>query len=188
MYVKKLTVIQCDNVRLKNGNFLRILIYLSKSSRFIKVSCGIQFIMIALKGGMILGLLNSVSFQRLQGGIDAANKRQSILANNVANADTPNFKRSDVSFESILQQQESGIQSTLRAKISDSRHFQFGSNTIVPTSVVNTDESTSMNNNDNNVDVDREMALSAENQLRYSSYVEQVNSQISMMRAVIQGG
>lgn len=45
-----------------------------------------------------------------------------------------------------------------------------------------------MNNNDNNVDVDREMALSAENQLRYSSYVEQINSQISMMRAVIQGG
>lgn len=79
-----------------------------------------------------MGLLNSVSFQRLQGGIDAAYKRQSALANNVANQDTPNFKRSDVSFESILQQQESGIQSTLRAKVSDTRHYQFGSNTIVP--------------------------------------------------------
>jgi flagellar basal-body rod protein FlgB len=144
--------------------------------------------MIALKGGNILGLLNSVSFQRLQGGIDAANKRQSVLANNVANVDTPNFKRSDVSFESFLKQQESGIKSTMSAKVSNSRHIQFGNNTVVPAAVVNTDKATSMNNNDNNVDVDREMALSAENQLRYSSYVEQVNSQISMMRAVIQGG
>lgn len=133
-------------------------------------------------------LLNSVSFQRLQGGIDAANKRQSVLANNVANNDTPNFKRSDVSFESLLQQQESGVKSTLSAKVSDSRHFQFGSNTVIPTAVVSTDETTSMNNNDNNVDIEREMALSAENQLRYNSYVEQMNSQISMMRTVIQGG
>lgn len=60
-----------------------------------------------------MGLLNSVSFQRLQGGLDAATKRQSVLANNVANNDTPNFKRSDVSFESFLRDQESGLKATL---------------------------------------------------------------------------
>ncbi|MNC06020.1 Flagellar basal body rod protein FlgB [compost metagenome] len=134
-----------------------------------------------------MGLLNSVSFQRLQGGLDAATKRQSVLANNVANADTPNFKRSDVNFESFLQQQESGLKSTLNAKVTDSRHFQFGTGTIVPTAVVSTDETTSMNNNDNNVDMDREQALSAENQLRYNSYVSQLNSQITMMRTVVEG-
>ncbi|AIQ30523.1 MULTISPECIES: flagellar basal body rod protein FlgB [Paenibacillus] len=135
-----------------------------------------------------MGLLNSVSFQRLQGGLDAATKRQSVLANNVANVDTPNFKRSDVSFESFLRQQESGVKPTLSAKVSDSRHFQFGTVTGVPTAVVSTDETTSMNNNGNNVDMDREQALSAENQLRYNSYVEQLNSQITMMRTVVQGG
>ncbi|GGF80355.1 flagellar basal body rod protein FlgB [Paenibacillus albidus] len=134
-----------------------------------------------------MGLLNSVSFQRLQGGIEAANKRQSVLANNVANQDTPNFKRSYVSFESILQQQENGLESQLGAKVTDTRHFQFGQSSVVPTAVVNTDETTSMNNNDNNVDIDREMSLSAENQLRYNSYVGQLNSQISMMRTVIEG-
>ncbi|CAH1193681.1 Flagellar basal body rod protein FlgB [Paenibacillus auburnensis] len=135
-----------------------------------------------------MGLLNSVSFQRLQGGLDAANKRQSVLANNVANADTPGFKRSDVSFESVLAAQESGLKPTLGAKVTDSRHFQFGNVSAVPSAVVSTDETTSMNNNDNNVDMDREMALSAENQLRYNSYVQQLNSQITMMRTVIQGG
>lgn len=134
-----------------------------------------------------MGLLNSVSFQRLQGGLDAATKRQSVLANNVANNDTPNFKRSDVAFESILKQQESGVKSTLNAKMTDARHFQFGAGTAIPAAVITTDEATSMNNNENNVDMDREMALSAENQLRYNSYVEQLNSQITMMRTVIEG-
>ncbi|WP_379126514.1 flagellar basal body rod protein FlgB [Paenibacillus sp. sgz500958] len=134
-----------------------------------------------------MGLLNSVSFQRLQGGLEAANLRQSVLSNNVANIDTPNYKRSDVSFESFLRQQESGLKSKLSAKVSDSRHFQFGSNSIVPAAVVQTDETSSMNNNNNNVDIDREMSLSAENQLRYNSYVQQINSQFSMMRTVIEG-
>ncbi|WP_151735136.1 flagellar basal body rod protein FlgB [Paenibacillus tengchongensis] len=134
-----------------------------------------------------MGLLNSVSFQRLQAGLNAANIRQEVLSNNVANADTPNFKRSEVAFESLLKQQESGIQSTLGAKVTDTRHFKFGTSTAMTGPVVSTDATTSMNNNGNNVDMDREMALSAENQLRYSSYIQQLNSQITMMRTAIEG-
>ncbi|WP_025690985.1 flagellar basal body rod protein FlgB [Paenibacillus zanthoxyli] len=134
-----------------------------------------------------MGLLNTLSFRRLQQGIDAANIRQNTLANNVANVDTPNFKRSDVSFESFLREQERGLQSSLRAKVTDSRHIQFGMTGNVPSPVIQTDKRTSMNNNGNNVDIDREMALSAENQLRYSSYVQLLNSQISMMRTATEG-
>lgn len=134
-----------------------------------------------------MGLLNSISFQRLQTGIDAATLRQSALANNVANVDTPGFKRSDVSFESLLQQEEKGIKSTLNAKTTNPRHIQFGSSGSVPTPITQTDTETSMNNNENNVDIDREMALSAENQLRYNSYVSLINNQITMMRSAIEG-
>ena len=35
--------------------------------------------------------------------MDAATLRQQILANNIANADTPNFKRSSLNFESELK-------------------------------------------------------------------------------------
>ncbi|MNC38498.1 Flagellar basal body rod protein FlgB [compost metagenome] len=88
----------------------------------------------------------------------------------------------------MLAEQESGLKPTLGAKVTDSRHFQFGNVSAVPSAVVSTDATTSMNNNDNNVDMDREMALSAENQLRYNSYVQQLNSQITMLRTVVQGG
>ncbi|MDT3424509.1 flagellar basal-body rod protein FlgB [Paenibacillus forsythiae] len=134
-----------------------------------------------------MGLLNSLSFLRLQKGIDAANMRQNSLANNVANVDTPNFKRSDVSFESFLREQERGLQPKLGAKVTNSRHIPFGLTGKVPSPVIQADKSTSMNNNGNNVDIDREMVLSAENQLRYSSYVQLLNSQMSMMRTATEG-
>ncbi|MFD1774366.1 flagellar basal body rod protein FlgB [Paenibacillus rhizophilus] len=134
-----------------------------------------------------MGLLNSISFQRLQKGIDAATMRQNALANNVANVDTPGFKRSDVSFESFLREKENGLQPSLGAKVTNLRHIQFGSAGSIPAPVIQTDENTSMNNSRNNVDIDREMALSAENQLRYSSYVQLLSSQISMMRTATEG-
>ncbi|KAA9006386.1 flagellar basal body rod protein FlgB [Paenibacillus spiritus] len=133
-----------------------------------------------------MGLLNGISFQRLQGGMEAATLRQNVLANNVANAETPNFKRSDVSFESILQAAAEGTAPALGARVTDSRHFRFGT-AAVPQPVTTTDRSSSMNNNGNNVDIDREMALGAENQLRYNSYITQLNSQLSMMRTAIGG-
>ncbi len=44
-----------------------------------------------------------------------------------------------------------------------------------------------MNNNGSNVDVEREMALLAKNQLKYNSYVQQINHEITMLRTAIDG-
>jgi flagellar basal-body rod protein FlgB len=38
----------------------------------------------------------------LEAGLKAASVKQSVIANNIANADTPGFKRSDVRFGSLL--------------------------------------------------------------------------------------
>ncbi|MEN1984974.1 MULTISPECIES: flagellar basal body rod protein FlgB [Paenibacillus] len=135
-----------------------------------------------------MNLLNDISFKRLQGALDASNMRQNAIANNIANADTPYFKRSDVSFEEMLQQQmNDGDIKVLKGKVTDPRHFVIGPSSSVPAPVVEMDQSTSMNNNQNNVDIDREMSLLAENQLRYNAYIQQVNEQIKMMRVGIEG-
>lgn len=135
-----------------------------------------------------MNLLNDISFKRLQGALDASNMRQNAIANNIANADTPYFKRSDVSFEEMLQQQmNDGDIKVLKGKVTDPRHFVIGPSSSVPMPVVEMDQSTSMNNNQNNVDIDREMSLLAENQLRYNAYIQQVNEQIKMMRVGIEG-
>jgi len=50
-----------------------------------------------------LELLGGASVQRLVGALHAASLRQQVLANNIANVDVPNFKRSDVVFEDLLR-------------------------------------------------------------------------------------
>ena len=45
-----------------------------------------------------------------------------------------------------------------------------------------TGQRTSMNNNNDNVDIDYEMALLAQNQLHYNALIQQLNHEITMLR------
>ncbi|THF81344.1 flagellar basal body rod protein FlgB [Cohnella fermenti] len=136
-----------------------------------------------------MDLLGGASFQRLEGAIKAASLRQQVIANNVANVDTPNFKRSDVVFEELLEQamNSQGIGSFAGTR-TDERHLVIGSSqSAIPSSKVVTDESTIFNNSKNNVDIDKEMSLIAENQLRYNLFVQQISHEVTMMRTAIKG-
>ncbi|MEF2244570.1 MULTISPECIES: flagellar basal body rod protein FlgB [unclassified Paenibacillus] len=134
-------------------------------------------------------LLNSASFQRLEAAVQAAEMRQRIISNNIANVDTPHFKRSEVLFESMLEQSLGNSRKLQFAgKRTDDRHIAFGSEVAkIPVAKVITDQSTSMGNNNNNVDVDSEMALLAKNQLNYSFYIQQLNHDMKMMNIAIEG-
>jgi flagellar basal-body rod protein FlgB len=132
-------------------------------------------------------LLNGVGFDRLDTAIQAANLRQGVISNNIANVDTPYFKRSSVSFESMLQAEMNDGMPALQGRRTNVRHFVIGPTNEVPEPVVGTDQSTAMNNNQNNVDIDSEMTKLAENQLRYNAYVEQMNYLIKMKRTAVEG-
>lgn len=133
-----------------------------------------------------MNILNDTGFNRLRSAIDASNTRQQVISNNVANADTPYFKRSEVSFENLLQSEMNGV-SSIQGRMTHSRHIPIGSAGSIPTARITSDNSTAMNNNKNNVDIDREMTSLAENQLRYNTYIEEVNHQIKMMRTALGG-
>nr|WP_155607410.1 flagellar basal body rod protein FlgB [Paenibacillus timonensis] len=132
-------------------------------------------------------MLNGVGFDRLDTAIQAANLRQGVISNNIANVDTPYFKRSSVSFESMLQAEMNDGMPALQGRRTNVRHFVIGPTNEVPGPVVGTDQSTAMNNNQNNVDIDSEMTKLAENQLRYNAYVEQMNYLIKMKRTAVEG-
>jgi flagellar basal-body rod protein FlgB len=135
-----------------------------------------------------MDVLGGAAFQRLESGIQAASLRQRVLANNIANVDTPYFKRSDVAFEELLTR-AIGSQGTdiLAGRMTNSRHIPINASFPSPSPKVVTDESTSINNDRNNVDIDKEMSLLAENQLRYNLLSQQVTHDVKMMRIGIQG-
>ncbi|WP_127495835.1 flagellar basal body rod protein FlgB [Paenibacillus glycanilyticus] len=134
-----------------------------------------------------MNLLNGTSFGRLEGALKAAELRQGVVANNIANVDTPNFKRSEVLFEELLSQ-EMGGQTVLQGKRTNEGHIPIGRTSgIVPTAQTQTDNLSEMNNNENNVDIDREMSLLAKNQLSYNFYIQQINHDVKMMKTAIEG-
>lgn len=127
-----------------------------------------------------MDLLNGVHMSRLEGAIQASVARQNAIANNIANVDTPYFKRSEVQFESLLRDQMEG--GTLIGRRTNEKHFYIGPSQSTPPMQVIRDEATVMGNNRNNVDMDREMTMQAENQLRYNTFIQQLNHHINMMR------
>ena len=132
---------------------------------------------------------NSSKFNVLERTLDATAIRQKVIANNIANVDTPYFKRSDVVFEELLQENLS-TQTTkaIEGYRTDPRHFYIGQNASFPNPQIIQDQKSSVNNNLNNVDIDYEMSLMAKNQLKYNTLIQQMNHELKQMRIAIEGG
>jgi len=134
-----------------------------------------------------MNVLGGADMARLKGAISAAELRQQVIADNIANVDTPGFKRSEVLFEELLAGRLGSQAPKLVARRTHEKHIPFGGSGSVVKPKLVTDDSTSMHNSANNVDIDREMALLAKNQLRYNALIQQLNHEISMLRFGIEG-
>lgn len=130
------------------------------------------------------GWLDNPLLTLLEKGLDASSLRQKVLANNVANVDTPGFKRSDVDFSAVLGEAMGERSAALPLKATSEKHLP-GVTESAQSSVV-TDNSTTLRNDGNNVDVDREMTNVAENGLYYNATTQVISSQLGLLRMVIQ--
>lgn len=111
---------------------------------------------------------------------DAANSRHEILSNNIANVDTPNYKRKDVSFESYLEAALIGGES-LDQRIAEVNTDLYGFDGVIYTD--NADLAYRLDGN--NVDIDTENAYLAENQIRYNTLVEQIGQEFARYKTVL---
>jgi flagellar basal-body rod protein FlgB len=132
-------------------------------------------------------LLDKPGFNLMERSLDASALRQKVIANNIANVDTPYFKRSDVAFEEILQNEMSPSTPPIIGYRSDPRHFLIGKSSFSINSEIRTDQNSIINNNLNNVDMDYEMSLMAKNQLKYNVLIQQMNSEFKKMHTAIGG-
>lgn len=142
-----------------------------------------------MKVGLSMGLFQSTSFNLLERSLDATALRQKVIANNIANVDTPNFKRSEVHFEQLLQNEMNTLTTSgFRGYRTHEKHIQIGlpHSSQIEAEVHEVDKSV-INNNQNNVDIDAEMSRMAENQLNYNILVQQLNHHLRLTRTAIGG-
>lgn len=131
------------------------------------------------------GWLDTPVMSVLQKGLEASSLRQQVLSNNVANIDTPNFKRSDVDFQAVLGAALGEPSKGLSLKLTSPRHIPGAGDGVDGGNVIVTDQSTTLRNDGNNVDVDSEMSKVAENGLYYNSLTNAISLQLSLLRMVI---
>ncbi|MDP5273434.1 flagellar basal body rod protein FlgB [Chengkuizengella axinellae] len=131
-------------------------------------------------------LLVNQSFKLLEKSLDSSTLKQNVITNNISNVDTPFFKRSDVQFESLLQN-ELNKNTSFEGVRTNVKHFRIGNDHATIEPKVIRDENSIFNNNNNNVDIEYEMALLAENQLRYNLLIQQINHEIKQTRTAIGG-
>lgn len=133
---------------------------------------------------MVSKLDQSINFHRQGLGLRAY--RQQVLAANIANSDTPNFKARDIDFSSALQDALAGKgQSDLQMNTTSSRHI-VGSSSSGPASLqYRTAFQPSADGN--TVDMDVERAKFAENALQYEASLQFIGGQFKTMLTAIQG-
>ncbi|SBS25564.1 Flagellar basal body rod protein FlgB [Marinomonas aquimarina] len=129
----------------------------------------------------------SISFKDAFAGHDQMlmlrTARASVLANNIANADTPNYKARDISFESML----SAERDRLSLAGSDDQHIDAQSSVAVGDELMYRNP-TQPSLDGNTVDMQREQAEFAQNSMQYDTSFMLLNRKISGMKKALSGG
>lgn len=116
----------------------------------------------------------------LNSAADASWLRNEVLSSNIANVDTPGYKRQDVSFATYLNSAiGTASTSTLTQRVNN-----LDISTV--NSRVYTDNSTlSYRLDGNNVDIETENVELASNQLMYDAIVDSMNNEFSRIKSVL---
>lgn len=136
-------------------------------------------------------MLESYHLQILERSLDAATLRHQMIANNMANIDTPHYKSKQVVFEDLLQQELAGGvsgQQRLAAYRTDSRHIPFGNASGFAMPQVISNGETLMQTNGNDVDMEYEMNQLAKNQIWFNGLSQITAGSFQKLKTVIQGG
>lgn len=120
--------------------------------------------------------------------MDVSVLRQNVISNNIANSDTPNFKRSVVNFEAQLKRAlDSEKVVAFPQAITHQRHIAFDKpmdwREVGPRRVL--DYLTESKNNGNNVDIEEEGMNALANQLLYTTLAQVVSSEIQRVNIVL---
>lgn len=118
----------------------------------------------------------------LKAAADASWTREEVLTNNIANVDTPNYKRQDVDFTTYLRSalsRTNGGSSSLTNRVNNLNYNDIAIKTY-------TDNSTlSYRLDGNNVDLSTENVELASEQINYNALIDSMNDEFSRFKTVL---
>lgn len=124
------------------------------------------------------GLYNYVNV--LDKAADAGWLRQEAISNNIANQDTPGYKRQDVEFESVLEAELGNFKYTSLDEKIRKVHLNHLDVTTYTDSA-----NFSYHIDENNVDPEQEYVQLAATQIRYNALIDSMNQEFTRIKSVI---
>ena len=118
----------------------------------------------------------------LKTAADASWLREEVLTNNIANVDTPNYKRQDVEFTTYLKsalEQAGTPASTLTQKVNEANLSGITTRTYTENTTL------SYRMDGNNVDLSTENAELAAEQINYNALIDSMNNEFTRRKAVL---
>lgn len=129
-------------------------------------------------------MINSNAFSYinvLDRAADASWTRETVISNNIANVDTPGYKRQDVAFEDVLKRElKSSKYDTLQKAVDNVSLNKLEGRTYTDYA------SYSYRLDGNNVDIDTENVELASEQLRYQTLTSAVSNEFTRMNTAMQ--
>jgi flagellar basal-body rod protein FlgB len=126
-------------------------------------------------------------FQFHQVALNLRATRQELIASNIANADTPNYKAKDIDFTSALKGALNGSSATLQLEATAAKHLSGDTGETVMGAPVQYRVPIQPSADGNTVDMDVERAQFADNAMRYEASVRFVSSKAKSVLAALQG-
>ncbi len=116
--------------------------------------------------------------------LDLMSSRQNLISSNIGNLDTPGFKASDIDFQGQLRE-ALGSKGQLNLRSTNEKHFGPKSSNIGSMTADPFEEEDAAKSNGNNVNVDKEMAKLAENQIVYNATIQLMMKRGSTVKAAV---
>ena len=133
---------------------------------------------------MLEKLEQALAFQRQ--ALEVQARRQQLIASNIANADTPNYKARDIDFRAALHGALAGAQERMALTTTQSGHLGSGPDALLQQLTgYRTELQSAVDGNTVSMDVER--AAFAENALQYEASVTFINGMLRSMNTAITG-
>ncbi|PAV48772.1 flagellar basal body rod protein FlgB [Pseudomonas sp. HAR-UPW-AIA-41] len=132
----------------------------------------------------------SISFDKALGihekALNFRAQRAEVLANNIANADTPNFKARDLDFSAVLAEQAQQRESGMRMQRTHEQHFALeGVELADPALRFRSPMHAALDQN--SVDMQQEQARYAENAVQFQASFTFLNSKFKGLMGALRG-
>ena len=132
-------------------------------------------------------MLDTPLLSLMSRALDYASTRQEVLSNNIANVNTPGYKRHDASFDEVMAMAQGGAYARISDIKTQTRHMFTAGKQGSSSVEITTPAGGSMRVDGNNVDMDSEMSTLASNQIYYQTISQLTSGTFADLKAVIKG-